>query len=293
MIIPNIDLPYSAVIHALQDRRFAEANALLAQIGLTVDRDPRAPRLLKTAPHGITNLCFICGLHRSGTTLAQDYLAKHYDVAFIQRTRVPENEGQFLQDVYPSERPFGGPGLFAFYPQMHPAPEPDRDRAARLADRLLSTWAAYSSDPGHSRLLEKSPPNLTRIAWLRSLFPEARFVIWTRDPRATALSTAKWHNIPVNTLMQHWNCAHLAAIQALQDDCMIVRYEDFCADPATVTQSMADFCGIARRTVPLDPATRFQTVANTNQPYLDSFPAQFATRAKLRAWELLGYHIPG
>ncbi len=291
MIHDPIDLPYDAVAQALRERRFADANALLSQIGLTVDRDDRAPVTLKRVPHSFTNLSFICGLHRSGTSLGQDYLAKHYDVAFLQKARVPENEGQFLQDVYPSERPFGGPGTFAFYPQMRPAPVTDTDQAQRLADRLLGSWAAYANDPGHHHLLEKSPPNITRIGWLRSLFPQARFVIWTRDPRATSMSTHKWHNIPVNTLMQHWNAAYLSAIEALGDDCMITRYEDFCTDPEATAAEIARFCGIARRETPLEPGKRFATVTNANQKYLDEFPAQFSTRAKLRAWELFGYRV--
>lgn len=291
MIQDQFALPYADVARALAERRFAEARGLLGQIGLTVDPDPRAPRPLKRVAHNIRHVTFICGLHRSGTTLAQDYLAKHYDLAFLERAHVPENEGQFLQDVYPAESPFGGPGIFGFYPQMRPAPVTDRAEAARLADRLLGSWAAYSSDPGHAHLLEKSPPNLTRIPWLRSLFPQARFVIWTRDPRATTMSTQKWHQIPVNTLMQHWNAAYLYAVEALAEDCMIMRYEDFCADPAGSAASIAKFCGIAPRQSALAPGQRFATITNANQKYIDAFPPQFNTRAKLRAWELFGYRF--
>ena len=155
----------------------------------------------------------------------------------------------------------------------------------------MGSWAAYASDPGHHHLLEKSPPNITRIPWLRSLFPKARFVIWTRDPRATTMSTHKWHNIPVNTLMQHWNAAYLCAVEALRDDCMIMRYEDFCADPAAASADIAQFCGIARRDTALQPGQRFATITNANQKYLDEFPSQFSTRAKLRAWELFDYRV--
>ncbi len=282
----------SSITLALKDGRYSEARMKLGKIGVSVGRDQRAPSVLGRSSHKIRNITFICGLHRSGTTLFHDYLAKHYDVAFIQRAGVPENEGQFLQDVYPMERPFGGPGSFAFYPQMRPLPIRNAEKAAHMSHRLLGTWASFLNDPDHTHLLEKSPPNTTRIGYLRSIFPSARFIVWTRDPRAVTLSTLKWHDQPINTLMQHWNCAYMTAIDCLREkDCILLSYEDFCADPGGQAARVAEFCGIHARETPLDPATRFATITNSNQKYLDAFPEDFRMRARVKAWNLLGYSI--
>ena len=284
-------MAYDAIASALKDRQFDAVRRQLREIGMSVDRDVRIPKTLKTVESEVATLTFICGLHRSGTTLFHDFFAKNYDTAFIQNAKVPEHEGQFLQDVYASDAPFGGPGMFAFYPQMHAEPVTDPARAAEIRKQMADIWLAYSNESKHTHLLEKSPPNLARIPFLRSVFPQARFIIWTRDPRAVTISTQKWHKIPIHTLMQHWNVAYLQAIEALKADCTIVSYEDFCADPAKVTAKAAEFCGIAARPTPLDPKRRFQEIVNGNPKYIDSFPQVYKTRAKLRAWELFGYNF--
>ena len=57
-------------------------------------------------------LLFVGGLHRSGTTLLADLIAAHPLTSGFANTGVPADEGQHLQDVYPSARAFGGPGRF-------------------------------------------------------------------------------------------------------------------------------------------------------------------------------------
>ena len=60
---------------------------------------------------------FIGGLHRSGTSLLHRCLRSHPDFSGFLDLGVPEDEGQFVQSVYP--RKYGGPGLFAFHPAAH------------------------------------------------------------------------------------------------------------------------------------------------------------------------------
>jgi N-acetyl-gamma-glutamylphosphate reductase len=58
-------------------------------------------------------LVFLAGLHRSGTTLLARLLAAHPEVSGFAVTAVPADEGQHLQDVYPSASVYGGPGRSA------------------------------------------------------------------------------------------------------------------------------------------------------------------------------------
>lgn len=247
---------------------------------------------LKTSPtSSLERPVFICGLHRSGTTLLHDYLAAHYDLSVIRNAKVPENEGQFLQDAYVAERPFGGPGSFAFYPQMSSAAPEDPSEAQALGKKLLSQWDSWT-EGSSSVLLEKSPPNIVRIAYLRALFPNARFIVWSRDPRAVSLATQKWHDLPVSQLMMHWNTAYMKAFEDLGPDCILASYEAFCEDPAGTTARLAEFCDLPPRATPLDMGGRFAAVNNSNEKYLSQFPADYQIRNRIKAWEIFGYDLP-
>ncbi len=276
----------------LQDGQFDQARLALTELcksDLQVKR--RRVRTSSENEVRINRPVFICGLHRSGTTLLHDYLLAHYNVSYVQSAKVPENEGQFLQDVYMAERPFGGPGSFAFYPQMQFAPVKNPERAQRTGKRLLAQWNSWAIGDSPV-LLEKSPPNIVRIPYFRSLFPNARFVVWTRDPRAVSMSTRKWHKLPVSQLMAHWNTAYMKAFQDIGDDCILVRYEDFCEDPVGTTAKIAAFCDLDKRTEPLPIADRFSAVRNSNDKYIAEFPKRYSTRNLIRAWEYFGYPIP-
>ncbi len=273
----------------LGERQFGSLREMLGDVGLGLEGDPRVPRPLPDVPHAFRRVTFICGLHRSGTTLFHDVLAARYDVAHLRCPDVPRNEGQFLQDVAPQERAFGGPGSFAFHAPMCPPAEADPERARQLGERMLRQWAGFATDPNHPHLLEKSPPNLTRIAWLRSLFPQARFIIFARDPRATAMATRKWRPMPLETLLLHWNAAHLAALRDLDDDCLVLTYEAFCDDPAGVAAQAAAFAGMALRPTELQPA--LPAVVNANPAYLARFPADLALTLPFRTWEVFGYDL--
>jgi len=276
------------IAELLQGRNFAAAQQRLEALGKSQNQIKR--RRVRKPPEDLTlqRPVFICGLHRSGTTLLHDYLCTYYDVSFFKNAKVPENEGQFLQDLYMAERPFGGPGSFAFYPQMQFAPVRRPERAQKMAARLLGQWQHWVT--GNSPvLLEKSPPNIVRIPFFRSLYPKARFVVWTRDPRAVSLSTRKWHKLPVSQLMMHWNTAYMQAFNGLDDDCLVCSYEAFCADPAGTAAEIARFCDLEPRSTPLDIADRFGAIRNSNETYLSQFPKGYRLRNQVRAWEYFGY----
>lgn len=273
----------------LAARQFGSLRTMLDNVGFEIEGDPRVPVPLRDADHGFRRLTFICGLHRSGTTLLHDTLAARFDVSHLISPDVPRHEGQFLQDIAPQERPFGGPGSFAFHSPMCPRPVEDPGKAKALADRMLRTWAGYATDPQHTHLLEKSPPNLTRIAWLRSLFPNARFIVLVRDPRAVVLATRKWQRLPVETLLLHWNAAHWAALRALEEDCLVLTYEAFCADPMAVTDQAAVFCGMDPR-ADQGPGS-LPEIKDTNADYLARFPKDVHLSLPFRTWEVFGYDL--
>jgi len=227
---------------------------------------------------------FVCGLHRSGTTLVETLIHSACEVAVL-RAEVSENEGQHLQDVYPRAVEHGGAGRFAFAPEMH-ATGVDGDAAA-LRNRLLACWSPWvvGAEPV---LLEKSPPNLLRIGWLREVFPGARFVIVTRDPRAVAAATAKWSGTSVAELVYHWHVAHAAVRAQMGDDCVHLRYEDICDDPQGAVERVMAVAGLSRRAEALPLPTRFAQLKNSNAAYLGTLPNMHFGPG---AWEDFGYRL--
>ena len=176
-------------------------------------------------------IVFIGGLHRSGTTPLAKWLAAHPDVSGLTGTRVYEDEGQHLQSVYPVAKAHGGPGRFALDPAAR-LTEDSELLTGDAAQRLVEAWAPYW-DTSKPVLLEKSPPNLIRMRFLRALFPSARFIVVVRHPIAVSFATRKWSGTTIDSLLGHWLRAH----EHLVEDSLhvgrtaLVRYEDLLADP--------------------------------------------------------------
>ncbi|MFS4439039.1 sulfotransferase family protein [Paracoccaceae bacterium GXU_MW_L88] len=228
----------------------------------------------------ITRYLFIGGLHRSGTTLIEHYIHAHYDVACLRAT-VPESEGQHLQSVFPTGERFGGAGEFAFDPRAQFA-LPDDPETVR--SEIMAEWSQFIV--GDSDLLvEKSPPNLVRIPWLRHVFPGCQILIVTRDPRAVAGATMKWNAAGRERLLHHWDAAYSITKRDLGPDCYVIRYEDFCEDPrgAIEASGLGAVLGPPKLKA-IDP--RFAEIRNSNARYL---PQHGRRRYGHGVWESFGY----
>jgi hypothetical protein len=85
---------------------------------------------------------FICGLHRSGTSVLGRNVARLEDCTGFKDTGVTENEGQFLQDVYPIAKVYGGAGKFGFDPRAH-LTETSPLLTPENALKLRQSWERY------------------------------------------------------------------------------------------------------------------------------------------------------
>jgi hypothetical protein len=172
---------------------------------------------------------FICGLHRSGTSVLHDVLATHPDVTSFKETAAPRDEGQHLQSVIASDADLGGPGAFAFDARAR-LTEVDVPRYATRLATLRTEWAPLWDD--RPIRVEKSPPNIVRTRFLQEVMPDARFVFIVRHPFAVALATLKWmRSKNVEEPIRHWLRAHHIMLEDARKlrRSVCVRYEDLVA----------------------------------------------------------------
>jgi hypothetical protein len=183
---------------------------------------------------------FVAGLHRSGTSLLTRALASHPDASSFAGTGFPEDEGQFLQRVYPVAKVYGGPGRFGFDPRAH-LTEASALASAEAQARLGAEWGRHW-DLSKRLLIEKSPPNLLKLRFLQRLFPEASFVVMMRHPIAVALATQKWSRTSARSLLRHWLTCHEIFLRDAPSirRLIVVRYEELVADAGLVPRLQAE-----------------------------------------------------
>jgi tetratricopeptide (TPR) repeat protein len=178
---------------------------------------------------------FVCGMYRSGSTLAEQVLASHARVT-------AGGELDLLPAIVARElSPF--PAAMA-----HIAPA----RLERLAADYLSSVAALF--PGADIVTDKRPDNYLHIGLIKSLFPDAKIVHTLRNPLdnclsiyflhlahaksyALDLSDTGHHYRQYQRLMAHWK-------RLYGDDILDFNYDAFVQSPRPALQTLLGFCGL-------------------------------------------------
>ena len=199
---------------------------------------------------GTHRYVFICGLHRSGTSLITRCLIEHPQIGGFRNTGAIEDEGQYLQTVMPLETVYGGAGRFGFDPHAH-LTEASPLNTPSNARKLLSEWH-QNWDLTKPVLVEKTPSNLLRTRLLARLVEPSYFVIVTRHPVAVSLATSKWTEGNLFSLLSHWrHCYQIAKADSAKLPRVIwTSYEDFVAQPQTEMKRILDFVGLASGGMP-------------------------------------------
>lgn len=212
---------------------------------------------------------FVCGLHRSGTSVLFRSLRDHPEVSGFQGTPSPEDEGMHLQTVYLPSGRYGGAGQFGFHPDAH-LTESSTLVSEENRQKLFSEWSRYW-DLNKTYLLEKSPPNIIRTRFLRAMFPNSYFIIVLRHPLAVSYATQKWYRkYKVNwrgfpRIFEHWLVCHeiFQADQKHLNNSFVVRYEEFVAEPYRWVNEMYHFLGLR------DFSTSQNILSDVNQKYFE------------------------
>ncbi len=225
---------------------------------------------------------FVCGLHRTGTSLLTRLLAAHPEIDAITDAPVPENEGAFLQGAIPHTALHGIPGEYAADPRQHLVEGCAFDTLqTRL--RMEHDWEPWFTGSGSWRV-EKSPVNLTRMRLYQQLFPLSQFVVILRHPEAMAAALAKWTSRSPAELIDYALDAYDLALADLEylHAAMIVRYEDLVAHPQPTFDRLARFCS-------LRPVEVSHAVIDGNSRYREATRCNAAQAERARRY---GY-LPG
>jgi Sulfotransferase family len=195
---------------------------------------------------------FVCGLHRSGTSLLGRNVGRLQDCTpfkntpFYIGTSIPIDEGEHLQDIYPLDLELGGPGRFGFDSRSHRTENSELltpDNVARLRARWHRYW-----DKSKTICVEKTPGNILMTRFLQTAFPNSYFIVIRRHPIAVSMSTQRMWSVKITSLhrlFRHWlHCyelfeqdkRHLKHVYELT-------YEDYIGDPAKYHQEIAAFIG--------------------------------------------------
>jgi len=178
-------------------------------------------RLLAKLPgdKSLNKPVFITGLGRSGTTVLGLIMSVHKDLGYLNEPkaawRLVDEKTDTLDDYV------AGMGQY----QLKAS-----DVSSTMREKARRIFARYLALIGRSRLLDKYPEHIFRVAYLLSVFPDAKIIFITRSGVDAIASIAKWSE--VNTLEQgdsvedwwgrndakwHYLCAQVLSLPAYQE----------------------------------------------------------------------------
>jgi len=215
---------------------------------------------------------FVCGLHRSGTSVLFRSLRDHPEMSGFQNTDSFEDEGMHLQSVYHPSGYYGGAGEFGFHAESHLTEESSLVTEGNRR-RLFSEWSPYW-DLHKKYLLEKSPPNLIRTRFLQAMFPNSSFIVLMRHPLAVSYATRAWyrrykiHWRNLSRILEHWLICHeilLSDRKYLRTRPIMVKYEQFVAEPENWLNQIYDALGVEHC------VSRQEILSGVNRKYFDKW----------------------
>jgi hypothetical protein len=186
---------------------------------------------------------FVCGLHRSGTSVLGRNIGRLKDCTSFKNTGVLMDAGQRLQDVYPIAAEYGGAGRFGFDPRTHRTETSELLTPENIA-RLRASWHAHWDD-NKTIYVEKTPGNLLMTRFLQAAFPNSYFIAIRRHPVAASMASQKWKvNVTsLDNLFEHWLHCHEVFEQDKKylKHVYELRYEDYVENPGNNHEEIAAF----------------------------------------------------
>ena len=132
------------------------------------------------------SFAFIVGCGRSGTTILGRLLGAHPDVLYLDEPRGLWERCYPETDIWSGRASERGGRLVLT----------ERDVRPEASRRLRRKFAKRAHEAGASAVVEKVPENAFRMAFIRAIFPEARFIAIRRRTEDVAASIARLERLP-------------------------------------------------------------------------------------------------
>jgi Sulfotransferase family len=137
---------------------------------------------------------FIVGMGRSGTTLLGRVLAAHPSVGFLNEPKAMWHVIRSDEDIIGSYAP---PNTGRLYLGVD-----DVDEGVHRRAHALVGW--YLRASRSKRLVDKYPELIFRHAFVRAIFPDARFVMAVRSPWSALESVVAWSKTHATGSVDWW-----------------------------------------------------------------------------------------
>jgi hypothetical protein len=198
------------------------------------------------------------------------------------------------------------------------------EKETRLRRAIKESIRAYASDVETARFLDMSQTFSLKVPLLRKIFPDACFVVQSRNPYAVCVRAAKdfryeWvreleatdetRRLKLQLVSEHWRNTFACATEDLEDEdhAVFVRYEDLAANPEEELRRIAEAIDLTydpdmipreHHRFPLGAKEQhkwYPLRTDTNQKYLDKLDASTASVIEETVGEIaepLGYRPP-
>ena len=204
---------------------------------------------------------FICGMPRSGTSMVARNVGRLADCTDLKNTGTLSDEGQNVQNVYPTAHELGGPGRFGFDARAHRT-ESSTLLTPENVSKLKASWHRYW-DNAKRIYVEKTPGNLLATRFLQAAFPNSYFVLIRRHPVPVAMACQKWKfNVTsLDNLFRHWLHCHalFEGDRKYLKRVYELRYEDYVEHQDKYHKEIAAFIGTQIPEPPKDDTYRHVT----------------------------------
>jgi len=208
-----------------------------------------------------SNIHFVVGLWRSGTTMLREVLDMSPEIKSFPEHFALLNHLSIANSFDAAQKTKMLNSITENKDFLHFA-KPDLKRleskfllANNFEEAIKSTYeSCLKGDENPSILIDKNPIYSYYLPQIMSLFPNSKFIWMLREPKDNCISRAK-HKIQhfenYSYLASWWNYTNeLIAQQAAKypDRFLLVHYDAMCEQPEEYTQRICDFLG-----VPFDP----------------------------------------